>query len=366
MSARRRKKPHRKVVITAVISALIILILIVTGLLLFTQKPAQSPGKIREQTTVTITRPLIVGEEILIKGCLFDLGIPRDSISVKGRTIHVTTEKIPPSSRIRKAFTDIEGEEGVKVSMDEPSRISIIMNGHTWDIIFSAAAGRRVDVHARVAIIIDDMGQDMGIARKLAAIDADLTFAVLPHEPYTADVARYLHSRGRQVLLHLPMEGNGKNPGQGAIYGTTDPAEAAEILRDSLELVPDAVGVNNHMGSVVTRDKAIMEALITVLKEQDLFFIDSLTTGGSVCRSVAEEVGLPFMARDVFLDNEQSTEYITGQIEKLIETALRHGEAIGICHPHQATYKTLAREVPRLRDIGIEVVKVSTLVDSRD
>lgn len=357
-----RKKPPKKVIITAVTTALIILILIVTGLLLVTQRPARPPEKTKRAVPVTITRPMIIGEEILIKGCLYELGIPRDKVSVKGRTVHVSVPKIPPAPRIRKVFGAIEKEDGIKVRVEEPSRVSITMNGNTWDIFFNAARVHR-EIRARVAIIVDDMGQDMGVARKLAAIDADLTFSVLPHERYTSDVARYLHKHGKQVLLHLPMEGSGKNPGQGAIYGDTGPMQATEILRESLELVPYAQGVNNHMGSVVTRNKPIMDALFSVLREKDLFFIDSLTTGGSICRDSAEEAGLPFEARDVFLDNVQSSEYISGQIDDLVEAALRHGEAIGICHPHEETCRTLSREVPRLPDLGIEVVKVSELVD---
>ena len=359
-----RKKPSRKVLITAVTSALVVLVLIATGLVLVTLWPTRPPEKIKSPGQISMPRPLIIGEEILIKGCIYELGIPRDKVSIKGRTAKVSVAKIPSASRIRKAFAELEKEDGVTVRMDDPSRVIITMNGNTWDIIFSVS---RIppEARARAAIIIDDMGQDMTIARKLAAIDADLTFSVLPHERYTSDVARYLHKRGRQVLLHPPMEGNGKNPGQGAIYGDTDPARAAAILRESLKLVPYAQGVNNHMGSVVTRNREIMGTLFSVLNEQDLFFIDSLTTGASICSAAAEEENLPFKARDVFLDNEQSAEYISGQIENLAETALRHGQAIGICHPHQATYQTLAREIPRLEDMGIEIVKVSALIDGR-
>jgi polysaccharide deacetylase 2 family uncharacterized protein YibQ len=363
MRRQKRKKTPRKTLITAVTCGLIALIIIATGLVLFIQRPSRpTEGIPAQEMPVTITRPLIMGEELLIKGCLYELGVPKEKVSIKGRTVRVTMVRVPSEASILKAFSALEQEDGVKVGMEDSSRLIITMNGHSWVVVFSAAKAQ-VETRARVAIIVDDMGQDMGIARKLAAIDADLTFAVLPHGQYSSDVARYLHKAGRQVLLHLPMEGNGKNPGPGAIYGTTAPDEAARILREALELVPLAQGVNNHMGSVATQNRAIMDALFSVLKERDIFFVDSLTTGNSVCRAAAEEIGLPFEARDVFLDNEQTTEYISGQIDDLVEAALSHGEAIGICHPHQATYRTLAREVPRLRDMGIEVVKVSELID---
>ena len=123
-----------------------------------------------------------------------------------------------------------------------------------------------------------------------------------------------------------------------------------------------ADGVNNHMGSVVTQNEVIMTALFSSIKEQGLFYIDSLTTGKSVCKTVATEMNLPFQVRDVFLDNEQTYQYIAGQIDELVLVAKRRGEAIAICHLHPATVEVLAHEVPRLNDKGIEVVRVSKLV----
>lgn len=365
MRRRKARRRHpRKILLTALTGGLIVLILVVTGVIMLTQRPSRPPERLREPETITVTRHRIIGEEALIKGCLFDLGIPRDKVTISGRSVKVSVGTVPAESRIRTAFGTLEKEDGVQVRMEEASRLNVTMNGHTWDIVFHAAKAR-VETRARVAIIVDDMGQDMNIAKRLAAIDADLTFAILPRERYTQDVARYLNKRGRLVLLHMPMEGNGKNPGQGAIFGSATPSDAALLLRESLELVPHARGVNNHMGSVVTSDRTIMDALYAVMLEHGLFFIDSLTTNSSVCRAAAEEAGLPFASRDVFLDNVQSVSYIAGQMDRLVAAALRAGTAIGICHPHQATYETLAREVPRLRDRGIEVVKVSELVTVR-
>jgi uncharacterized protein len=108
-----------------------------------------------------------------------------------------------------------------------------------------------------------------------------------------------------------------------------------------------------------------MKALLPIVKEKNLFFIDSMTTGKSVCGEVASELRLPFEARDVFLDNEQTYEYEAGQIEELIKTAKRHGKAIAICHPHPVTAQVLAQEVPKFRDRGVEVVRVSSLVHNR-
>jgi uncharacterized protein len=359
----RRKRPNT-IIITGVICVLVAAVLIVSGILYLTRKHHKPPENTQIPGRVTLTNPLIAGEELLIKGCLFDLGISKEHVRIVGRTIDITLPKALDATRIEKVFSGLREAEGVEVSLKEPTRLLVMINENQWNIFFHVikAAEKRL---SQVAIIIDDMGMDMEIARKLGAIDADITFSVLPQEKYTQEVGEYLRKHGKEVLLHLPMEGgNGKNPGLGAILHDTDPAQAQKILEDSLGRVPMAIGVNNHMGSVVTQDEVIMKALFSTIKEHGLFFIDSLTTGNSVCRVVAAEAKLPFQARDVFLDNDQTYQYIAGQLDELVVVAKHRGEAIGICHPHPATVEALVKEVPRLKEKGIEVVRVSRLVDN--
>ena len=364
MRRKRRKKTTNTILITAVIGVLIATIIIVTGIVLLTEKPHKPSEKREAPGRVTITKPFVEGDELLIKGCLFDLGVPKDHVRITGRTVEITMAKLPDPSHIEEVFAGLRKIEGVEVTLKEPTRLTLTINEKEWDIYFRVYKAPEKKME-KVAIIIDDMGQDMDVARKLCAIDANLTFSVLPHEMHTEEVALYLHKQGKEVLLHLPMEGNGKNPGLGAIYHDTDPSQAQKILKESLERVPMAVGVNNHMGSVVTQNQVIMKALFSSIKEQDLFFIDSLTTGKSVCKAVATETNLPFQVRDVFLDNEQTYQYIAGQLDELVTIARRNGEAIAICHPHPVTVEVLVHEVPHLNDKGIEVVRVSKLVNGR-
>jgi polysaccharide deacetylase 2 family uncharacterized protein YibQ len=366
---RRLKKSTRDLLITAVIGVLIAAVLVLAGILIhISKKPlpvkGEAPVEKPQQPGSTVVQKVIQGEQLLIKGCLFELGISRENVRFKGRTVEVTLNKELNEKQIKDAFAQLAEMEDVELKVEGPSQVTLIINSHEWVIIFHARPPEKK--LARVAIIIDDMGLDMDIARRLVAIDADLTFSVMPYQPHTEGVANLLHEKGREVLLHMPMEGAaGKNPGPGAIYRNMDPGQAITLLKDAISSVPHIVGVNNHMGSEITQDETIMKALLPVVKERNLFFIDSVTTGRSVCGEVASEFNLPFEARDVFLDNEQNYTYEAGQIEELIKAAKRHGKAIAICHPHPVTVQVLAREVPRLKDRGIEVVRVSALVHNR-
>ena len=64
-------------------------------------------------------------------------------------------------------------------------------------------------------------------------------------------------------------------------------------------------GVNNHMGSLLTRHPGHMLWLMRTLQqhgENPLFFVDSRTTVATVARRLAVENGVPNTDRNVFLD----------------------------------------------------------------
>jgi len=295
-------------------------------------------------------------QEILIKGCLFDLGIDKAAIAVEGLTIRVSVKDEIEELGVDSAFEPIKGIAQVNPLEDKTTRI--LFGETTWAVLWQAPA----DKNAQVAIIVDDIGLDLKMAMRFSAIDADLTFSILPMRPYSIKTAEYLHGLGKEIMLHLPMEGNGKNPGEGAILLNMCPVEVSAVLISDLEKVPYISGVNNHMGSRVTPDKTIMTIIHKELKKRGLFFIDSLTTSRSVCSEVAGDVGIRFNARDIFFDNERSYSYIKGQLDKLVAIARAYPDAIGICHPYPVTLEVLSKELPGLKDRGVEVVRVSSFV----
>lgn len=225
-------------------------------------------------------------------------------------------------------------------------------------------------VYPRVAIVIDDMGEDLRSMDKLFEVDAPITVAVIPHLKYSRKVAQEAHERmGWEVIAHIPMEpkgfaeGNGKNPGRGALLTNMSGVQVKRLVREGLQDVPYASGVNNHMGSKFTEDEALMKAVLEVVKEKSFFFLDSRTTASSVARRLARRNGVRFATRNVFLDNTRDPRYIRGQIEELIEIARKRGKAVAIGHPYPETIETLRKSIPELRKEGIEVVRLSELVD---
>jgi hypothetical protein len=224
---------------------------------------------------------------------------------------------------------------------------------------------QRAHSQAIVAIVIDDLGQDLKIAREIAALPASITFAVMPGLQQSRKVAELAKQSGRELLLHLPMEYRGRNgnPAPGMLRSDMTPMDFLTVLTDDLGSVPGAVGVNNHEGSLLTENKEAMKFLMAELKARDLFFLDSLTTAGSVAYATAKEFGLKATKRDVFLDNDSSNAgAIRRQFEELARIAREQGRAVGIGHPHAATISELRLWLATASRQGITIVPISRIV----
>ncbi|MFQ5876867.1 MAG: divergent polysaccharide deacetylase family protein [Acidobacteriota bacterium] len=220
------------------------------------------------------------------------------------------------------------------------------------------------DALARVAIVIDDVGQEMGPVLELAAIGVPLTFAVLPHRRYSEQLAAVLHAAGHEVILHLPMEPFGyptRDPGEGSVSGRMRAAEIARRVRWGLGQVPQAVGVSNHMGSRATADREVMRAVLGVVRSRSLYFLDSRTSPETVGFRMAVEMGIPAVERGLFLDARREEPYIESQVRSLLRRARAQGSVVAIGHPHPATVQVLRRSIGLLRSAGIHLVPASEL-----
>jgi polysaccharide deacetylase 2 family uncharacterized protein YibQ len=216
---------------------------------------------------------------------------------------------------------------------------------------------------ARVALVIDDLGRSVDDLRLLATLGVPLTYAVLPFETETPEVVAELRRRHAEILLHLPMEPkNHENPGPGALLERMTDDELRQKTIAALRAVPGAVGMNNHMGSLLSSEEGPMNTVLGVIGERRLFFLDSRTSGGSVGYKVATALGIPAAERQIFLDDDPGPEAIRAQFERLLEAARTRGAAIAIGHPHPATLAVLLSEVPKAKAAGYDFVPVSYLL----
>lgn len=216
----------------------------------------------------------------------------------------------------------------------------------------------------KIAIVIDDLGIDR--RRSLIAIELPppLTLAFMTYADDLADQTEKARRRGHELLVHMPMQAMSAhfNAGPNVLEVGLSDRELRQRIDWGLDRFSGYVGVNNHMGSRFTADIQGMEVVMSELKRHGLLFLDSVTTDGSQAGAAAKRLGVPFLQRQVFLDNDQSVQAIREQLIKTEEIAKRHGQAIAIGHPHDATLAALADWLPTLAAKGFEIVPLTALL----
>lgn len=216
----------------------------------------------------------------------------------------------------------------------------------------------------KVAIIIDDIGYDRFIAEKFLALDAVFTFSILPHSPFQKRIAEIAHTKGLDIMLHLPMEPIEYpmvNPGPGALLTSMSPDQLISQLKKDINAVTPIKGVNNHMGSKMTAISTQMYQIFSILKKKNLFFIDSRTSAETICKPSARLLKIPFGQRNVFLDHIKQPNFIRKKVKELIRIAENQGEAIAIAHPYEETYNVLQNMLPELKK-KVDLVPASAVV----
>lgn len=216
-----------------------------------------------------------------------------------------------------------------------------------------------------LAIIIDDLGDRLEFGRRAIALPGNLTYAILPGTPHGVRLARLAESAGREVMLHQPMETLDDKPlGHGGLTARMPREEFLRTLRANLDALPQARGVNNHMGSRLTGDREAMAWLMSELHRRGgLYFIDSRTSSESVARRVARKQGLASAGRDIFLDHVRTNNAIEEKLIEAMKLAHQSGSAIAIGHPHPETLTVLEETLPRMERFGIRLVSVSQLLE---
>jgi hypothetical protein len=212
-----------------------------------------------------------------------------------------------------------------------------------------------------IAIVIDDMGSDAVNARRAFALPRAVALSFLPYPDETSMLAREGARAGHEILVHVPMQAeDDEDPGPMALRIDQTPQEIARRLEWALSRVPGFSGINNHMGSRFTEDRAALVPVIESLYDRRVFFLDSRTSGGSQVVEVARAFGVPSAPRDIFLDDVQMPDAVAAQLSALEKDARENGVAIAIGHPHEVTLGVLARWCANLK--GYRLVPVGVAI----
>jgi polysaccharide deacetylase 2 family uncharacterized protein YibQ len=194
----------------------------------------------------------------------------------------------------------------------------------------------------KLVIIIDDVSTRRQL-KSIQVTGIKLTPSIFP--PSERSMTSHRLAEGLEhYMIHLPMESGSRqfNKQAKTLITTFSKEEIEARVKELRALFPTARYINNHTGSVFTDNYTAMQTLYTALRKEGFVFVDSRTIASTKVPKITEDFGDAYMARDVFIDNEQSVPYIHRQLQKAVDMAKKRGHAIAIGHPRKMTMKALS------------------------
>ena len=220
----------------------------------------------------------------------------------------------------------------------------------------------------KIAIVIDDFGNGGEGTEEMLNLDIPITAAVMPFAPYSEEESKKAIEKGKEVIIHMPMEPEHGKPhwlGKKPIISSLSNEEVEERVREAVGEISGAKGMNNHMGSKITKDERILREVFKVLKEKNMFFLDSKTTGKSKASELCREMSIPYYERDVFLDHVHSQENVEKELENAYKIAKEKGYAIVIGHVGaqggKITANGIRNKMGKFQKQGVEFVFLSQI-----
>ncbi|KIP50519.1 hypothetical protein SU58_03815 [Haemophilus influenzae] len=229
-------------------------------------------------------------------------------------------------------------------------------------IVFSTALYTSFSfAQSKLAIVIDDVGYHSKEDAAIFAMPREISVAIIPAAPYARARNQEAKSQGRDILIHMPMQPvSAVKIEDGGLHLGMSAAQVNDRVNTAKNIVRDAIGMNNHMGSAATADPQLMTYLMTALQEKHLFFLDSRTIGKSVAGKIAKEQGVRSLDRHIFLDDSNEFADVQHQFKAAIHYARKHGSAIAIGHPRQNTIAVLQAGLNNLPE-DIQLVGMGNL-----
>ena len=228
-----------------------------------------------------------------------------------------------------------------------------------------------------LAIIIDDLGNNLASGRRAVNLPGAITYAILPHTPQAIELATYANrvDINKEVIIHMPMEAVGhrhmegnieRHMGPGGLNMHQDQEDFIHTLQAAIQALPQAKGLSNHMGSQLTSQPDRMHWLMSELSKTPFYFIDSKTTDNSAAMQAADKQKIPYLVRDIFLDHDPDPIAIDKAFKKALALAIRSGSAVLIAHPYPSTLDYLEHALPKLSEAGVVLVNASQAIAQKN
>ena len=204
---------------------------------------------------------------------------------------------------------------------------------------------------AKLAIIIDDVGTDEQ-AQKIAALPVRVTPSIFPPE-YQRKDTRSLARGFEHYAIHLPMEASSAKNNSATLRASDNYEKLRGVIAKLRADFPNAKFINNHTGSKFTADERAMQNLLRAMNEHGFLFIDSRTSPATKAKAAMNGLGMRYVHRDVFLDNQNSVAAVRKKLREAVTLAKKQGYAIAIGHPKSSTLRALANSADILGEVDL-------------
>lgn len=204
---------------------------------------------------------------------------------------------------------------------------------------------------AKLAIIIDDVGTGEQ-AQKLIALPVRVTPSIFPPE-YQRKDTRSLARGFEHYAIHLPMEASSAKNNSATLRASDNYEKLNGVIAKLRADFPNAKFINNHTGSKFTADERAMQNLLRAMNEHGFLFIDSRTSPATKAKAAMKGLGMRYVHRDVFLDNQNSVAAVRKKLREAVTLAKKQGYAIAIGHPKSSTLRALANSADILGEVDL-------------
>ena len=204
---------------------------------------------------------------------------------------------------------------------------------------------------AKLAIIIDDVGTGEQ-AQKIAALPVRVTPSIFPPE-YQRKDTRLLTRGFEHYAIHLPMEASSAKNNSATLRASDNYEKLRGVIAKLRADFPNAKFINNHTGSKFTADERAMQNLLRAMNEHGFLFIDSRTSPATKAKAAMNGLGMRYVHRDVFLDNQNSVAAVRKKLREAVTLAKKQGYAIAIGHPKSSTLRALANSADILGEVDL-------------
>ncbi len=286
-------------------------------------------------------------------------------LGVDGDRIDLNFVNAIVTSQLDKIGADVLSGEVRYQGNQQRLKIRDPEDNQTYVVTLHYSKNYKVNKKTKLAIVVDDFGaRNNQLLENFCALDPAVNFAILPDLKYSKLVMEKATETGHETLIHIPMEPISyphNDPGPNAIYVHLSENEIRKRMERFIDQFPLCVGANNHMGSLVTSDRKIMKIVLSVIKEHNLYFVDSKTSQTSIAYDLAQKMMIPTTENKLFLDTpNMDVVKIQSKLKYLEHLQKKYDKILVITHcADERRLEFLNQFIKEIRSRNFELVPVS-------